>query len=626
MYDNIAKQRISLISMMAYSTMNIDTYTNSIGRIKDSESEFDKILPRLKEGCATVQEKDLAEEIERIYYGDFETSKADFLDMVNSPVPEDRLKVLNELEASGGALVVKFDQLSGFNEKYANDVVTSDAKSFRLMTIIQLVVMLIGLILAVIFARRLARSILIPIRNVSRVIEEVGISGNLYVDFAIIERVQEDAKNADEIGQFSKHFDSMMIRIMEKVALLEVVAKGDLTKHVALSSDDDTLGNAVNTVVDNLSEMVREVRAAADQISVGSDQLSAGATTLAQSSAEQTATVELLNQAIGDIAERANENAKRSMEATTLADTISKNATDGRNQMGKMTKAMDDIGSSSRSISSVMRAIDDIAFQTNILSLNAAVEAARAGQQGRGFAVVADEVRTLATRSATAAADSNDMIADTLNKSELGASIVKETSVSLNKIVDGVDDSASILNEIAEAATGQNEAIEEVNQGIRQLTNVVFQNSATAEESAAASEEMRSQTTMLISLVDRFVVDEAEAGFALAPEFRYDPSLESEFAPEPSPAPELEPEPSPVPEPEPEPALEPEPSLVPEPEPEPEPSLVSEPEPEPTPTPTPAPESFPAATPVASPEYTVPFNSYSSNPSPFPSSDDGSKY
>jgi methyl-accepting chemotaxis protein len=606
LYENIAQQRLYLLDMMAYSNQSMNDYVTDLQKLKSSEEEFDRVFPFLKVGSLTEEELEVAARIETLYYGEFKANKEALLEVVNSQASRDRLYALGAMTISGESLIKEFNQMYKLDESYTDGVISNNSERFKLLVILQLAVIIIGLILAVFFALSIARSILRPLRNISKIIEVVGTTGNLNNNDDVIARIKRDAENPDEIGQFGKHFHNMMVNLMAKVRILEVVAQGDLTRHVSLSGDDDTLGNTVNTVVDNLSEMVREVRAAADQIGVGAGQLTAGATTLAQSSAEQTATVERLNQAASDIADRAGENAKRSKDASVLAATISENAKDGRAQMGKMTKAMDDINNSSRSISSVMKAIDDIAFQTNILSLNAAVEAARAGQQGRGFAVVADEVRSLATRSASAAADSNDMIADTLKKSELGATIVKDTSGSLKKIVEGVEDSAAILNEIAEAAAGQNDAIDEVNHGIRQLTNVVVQNSATAEESAAASEEMRSQTELLISLVDRFVVNEAEPGPAPEPFAEIEPVEPVEPEPvefaEPAPAPapfaESEPEPAPVAEP--------------------KSALFAEPEPEPTPVAEPAP--------AVTPEFTVPYNAYSYPGAPFPSFDEDSKY
>jgi len=197
-------------------------------------------------------------------------------------------------------------------------------------------------------------------------------------------------------------------------------------------------------------------------------------------------------------------NADKAIETANLAKTIMDKAEKGNTQMDEMMQAVDDINEASRSIRNIIKTIDDIAFQTNILALNAAVEAARAGSAGKGFAVVAEEVRNLATKSAEAANDTGNLIANSIEKAELGAHIAGETAASLKEIVSGINESNQLIREIARSSEEQAAAISQVNIGIDKVAHVVHDNSSTAEESADTSEKLSMQSSVLQKLMSQF--------------------------------------------------------------------------------------------------------------------------
>jgi methyl-accepting chemotaxis protein len=290
---------------------------------------------------------------------------------------------------------------------------------------------------------------------------------------------------------------------------LKMISDGDLTTDVELLSDADMMGKSLDSMVGNLNGMFGEISTSSTTIANASKQVAEGAHTLAQGSTEQTASTRNLSSSIAEMSNKTNANADMANQAAALAGAIKGNAEKGSLQMDAMITAVNEINAASHDIIKIIKVIDDIAFQTNILALNAAVEAARAGQHGKGFAVVAEEVRNLAAKSAEAAKETGDMIQNSVGKAELGSRIAVETAASLAGIVSGINQSSQIIGEIAKSSEEQSLEIKQINAGIDRVADVVQNNSATAEESAAASEEMSGQATVLERLVACFKLKEA---------------------------------------------------------------------------------------------------------------------
>lgn len=310
----------------------------------------------------------------------------------------------------------------------------------------------------------------------------------------------------DEIGTLSKSFQSMVESTRNQVSLLENIADGDLTVMPQARSKHDSMSLAMQKTVSNLRKIVGQISSGTKEVMSGSQQVAGGATTLAQGSIAQTSAVQELSRFIGDVADKTKQNTEKAESAAGLTQNIRQSAENGSHQMEKLLRAVEDINVASASINKIMKVIDDISFQTNILALNAAVEAARAGENGKGFSIVADEVRNLAAKSAQAAKESSALISDSISKAEEGARIARITSESLADIVQGINDSTDLIHEIANSSVAQNTEIEQINAGIENVNHVVRQNSDTAQQSAAASQEMSGQAQMLNELVSIFRV------------------------------------------------------------------------------------------------------------------------
>lgn len=365
--------------------------------------------------------------------------------------------------------------------------------------------LIISLLAALLITYRIRKSILVPIKEINSVYEEIA-KGNLNAQIAYnsedeLGRMAQNIKNANAV------ITSYIHDIAEKLNLL---SQRDLRFSIDLDyvGDFHAIKDAILKTAASLNQTLTLINTAADQVNTGTEQVSSGAQALAAGSTEQASSIEELSASLTSITAQANENSENVKKATQYVEQTSLNVKNGGAHMQQLTAAMENIGSASDQITNITKVIEDIAFQTNILSLNAAIEAARAGTAGKGFSVVADEVRNLAAKSAEAAKQTAALIQHSVSAVEDGSEITKKTAQILEDINETTGLISNIVNKINTATAQQASSIEEVRLGLEQVSAVVQTNAATAEENSAASEEMSAQANTLREEVGKFQLNE----------------------------------------------------------------------------------------------------------------------
>ena len=323
--------------------------------------------------------------------------------------------------------------------------------------------------------------------------------------------------STDEIGMLAQSIGATVLRLREYINyideisnVLEKIAGGSLTIELKYGyvGEFGRIKASIEHISDSLNATLWSINKAADQVASGSEQVEIGVQAFSQGASEQALAIEKISANINEVSAQAGGNALYAKDAYDLAREAGDGVISSNHNMAHMAEAMEDIAKASQEIGIIIKAIEDISFKTNILALNAAVEAARAGEAGRGFSIVADEVRDLARKVDDAAKSSAGLIENTMEAVKNGADIAVRTKESLDIVVQRAQSVEKKLQEIAAASEIQVNAIGQVTMEIDQISAVVQTNSATAQESAAASEELNAQAFMLKDMVNQFELKE----------------------------------------------------------------------------------------------------------------------
>lgn len=395
----------------------------------------------------------------------------------------------------------ELDELIEIADRKADELIVNlHAMQTKFITILS-VLGIASVLVSVFFGIYITRGITRPIKELEAAARQME-QGHLKIDV--------NYASKDELGSLSNSMRQMSDKISYYMDAISRVMRQLADSNLEIPHYDDFQGDflpvqeSLLIVLNSLNETISEINMFSDQVANGADQVSNGAQILSQGVIAQASSVEELAATMSEISQQVKENAETSQVVKTAAGEMGENILACNQQMQEMKNAMEKINQNSTQIRTIIKTIDDIAFQTNILALNAAVEAARAGESGKGFSVVAQEVRSLATRSSDASKSTEALIEQSLAAVVYGTKVAEETAASLRNIAGGTDEMISKINQIAEASKRQAAATEMVSTGIDQISDIVQTNSATAEESAAASEELYGQSQVLKSRVSRF--------------------------------------------------------------------------------------------------------------------------
>lgn len=498
-----AKNNIKDIEINLYQAILADTNAVSkelAGQMAQNLEALQSNLAVIKETASEAELKLLAQidALLESFEAQLDATAASLLEADSQQayelMKENMAPLTEELESSLDELVNEAAESGGGFVEQANAYAVSSI-------MFNMLLLLVGIVLAAIIIKKVTAIFVAPIQQIQKTMKEVEL-GNLNA-FLEYEGANELGQMAESIRGTVKTLSGYVVDITNT---LELLSQRKLDTQIGMNYIGDFKGiqHAMNTIIGFMNETIVVTRAASEGISGGADLVSEISGKLAENAMEQASAVQQAASAIADVSERMMENAKDAEYVNEISQKADEKMKQGNQHMKNLVETMGGIRSHSEQISGIISVIDSIAAQTNLLSLNASIEAARAGDAGKGFAVVAGEIGSLANECAQAAKNTTQLIQSSIEVTERGARYADETAAIIMEVSESVNETGTLVENITRACGEGASALEEITSGVNTISTNTESMSAMSQEASATSEELLCQTHEMDEMLLKF--------------------------------------------------------------------------------------------------------------------------
>lgn len=365
-------------------------------------------------------------------------------------------------------------------------------------------------IFCMVISNRMTKSISVPVVEVAEWAEKMSMGSDDIGNTDIHENPL--MTSITEIHRMIKAFTAMSNSIKENVDIVRKVSEGDMTAYVNIRSSEDSLGKSLYKMVQSNDIMFAQITQIADSVTDGTNAIAEAAQDLAESCTRQAEAIHTFREDIATTNQLVRENAKDAENANKLSDSIRSEVVVSKEKMRQLVDAMKAIFDASKKVSGVIGDIESIADQTNLLAINAAIEASRAGAAGKSFAVVASSVKQLAEKSTMSAKQSKTLIDDTIAKASHGSQLSDETFTAFETIMETLEEIIDVSKKIASSGFNQQQNMEEIEKSISEISDIVSANAASSEETAAMTNEITTNANVLKESMKQFHLRDRKPG------------------------------------------------------------------------------------------------------------------